>query len=72
MGNAATGLLFDLLDDLGNFLRRHRWRGWTLEESSKLLALLLGVGRIPRVVGRLAEKEVRHEDLVLVLLVGVC
>ena len=72
MADVVACLLLDLFDDLGDLLHSLRWRGWTLEEFSKLLALFFGVGRVPRVVRRLAEEEIRYENLVLVLLVGVC
>ena len=68
----AARLVLNLLHDFWNLLRCLRWCSWTLEESSKLLAFLLGVRRIPRMVGWLAEEEIRDEDLVLVLFVGVC
>lgn len=71
MADVVARLLLDLLDDLGDFLGGFRWCCRPLKECSKLLALLLGVGRVPRVVGRLAVEEVRHKDLVLVLLVRV-
>lgn len=71
MADLVACLLLDLFDDLGDFLGCLRWCRRTLKERSQLLALLFGVGRVPRVIGRLAVEEVRHEDLVLVLLVGV-
>lgn len=71
MADVVAWLLFDLFEDLGDFLCCFRWCRRTLEEGSKFLALLFGVGRVPRVVGRLAVEEIRHEDLVLMLLVGV-
>jgi hypothetical protein len=40
-----------------------------LEEGPKLLAFLLGVRWIPTVVCRLADEEVRYEDLVLMMLI---
>ncbi len=54
----------DLFDRLG-------WRGGGLEELAQFLALLVRVRWVPGDVGGLALEEVRHENAILVLLVGV-
>jgi hypothetical protein len=58
------------LNDLGDALQRLRRRGGPGEELAQLLALLLGVRRIPGDVGRVAVEEVRHEDAVRALVVA--
>lgn len=64
--------LLNLLEHLGHARHRLRRGALLLEEIAELLALLLCVRRVPGDVCGLALEEVGHEDLVLVLLVGVC
>lgn len=67
----ATGGLFvglgDDVGDLGEGLGRSRLGR---EELSQLLLVLIGGGRVPGDVGRLALEEVGHEDAVLLLVGG--
>jgi len=63
-------LLAQLLDDLLYAREGLGGCGLVLEESAELLLVLIGLGRIPADVRRLALEEIGHEDLVLAVLVG--
>ena len=60
---------FKLLHDGVELADGFGWCSTCLEELSQFLAFLVGVGRVPGNVCRLSLKEVRHEYLVLPVLV---
>lgn len=63
--------LAELINNLGNAWQCLRGCCSRLEEFAKLLLLLLVVRRVPGDVRWAALKEVRHENLVLLLLVCI-
>lgn len=56
-------LVLELLHHLAKPFNGFRWRGGRLEKLTELLALLIGVRRVPRNVCWLAFEEIWHKDL---------
>lgn len=67
---ATGGLLVGLGDDVGDLGEGLGRSGLGREELTQLLLVLVGGGRVPGDVGRLALEEVGHEDAVLLLVGG--
>lgn len=61
----------DLSYDLGDTRNSLWWSGLVAKESTELLSLFRGVWRVPRDICGTTFKVVAHEDLIILLGVGV-